>query len=75
MAAGALLCAGALSARWSTFKAGFESASDPKYVVGPQRRMIERRERRGASRRTAKVDQVKPSHGSPATARVELSAP
>jgi hypothetical protein len=34
---GALLCAGALSARWSVFKAGFQSVSDPKYVVGPQR--------------------------------------
>ena len=33
--AGALLCAGSLSARWSTYKAGFQSASDPKYVVGP----------------------------------------
>jgi hypothetical protein len=35
---GALLLAGALSARWSIFKAGFGSASDPKYVVDSQRR-------------------------------------
>jgi hypothetical protein len=75
IAAGALLCAGALSARWSIYKAGFQSAADPKYVVGPQRRMIERRERRGASRRIANVDAVRPDKGSPATARVELSAP
>jgi hypothetical protein len=39
-AAGTLLCAGALCARWSVFKAGFESAADPKYVIGPQRRRV-----------------------------------
>jgi hypothetical protein len=74
IAAGALLCAGALSARWSIYKAGFQSAADPKYVVGPQRQMIERRERRGASRRTANVHAIRRDKGSPATARVELSA-
>jgi hypothetical protein len=74
VAAGALLCAGALSARWSTYKAGFQSAADPKYVVGPQRRTIERGERRGAARRQATVGDVRPEQGSPATARVELSA-
>jgi hypothetical protein len=37
-AAGAtLLLAGALATRWSVYKAGFQSAADPKYVVGPQR--------------------------------------
>jgi formate-dependent nitrite reductase membrane component NrfD len=66
-AAGALLCAGALSARWSTFKAGFQSASDPKYVVGPQRAAIERGERRGAARRQAKVAADDGALGSPAT--------
>jgi hypothetical protein len=75
IAAGALLCAGALSARWSIYKAGFQSAADPKYVIGPQRRAIERRERRGASRRMANVRAVRPDKGSPATAPVELSAP
>jgi hypothetical protein len=55
IAAGTLLCAGALSARWSVFKAGLRSASDPKYVVGPQRAGIARGERRGAARRAAKV--------------------
>jgi hypothetical protein len=49
-AAGALLLGGALSARWSVFKAGFSSASDPRYVVGPQRRRIETGERPGAAR-------------------------
>ncbi|MDQ6842283.1 MAG: polysulfide reductase NrfD, partial [Actinomycetota bacterium] len=50
-AAGALMCFGALSARVSTWRAGFQSASDPRYVVGPQRDRIERGERSGASRR------------------------
>jgi hypothetical protein len=67
-AAGVLLSAGALSARWSTFKAGFQSASDPKYVVGPQRDAIERGERRGAARRQAKVAAADSTLGSPATA-------
>jgi Polysulphide reductase, NrfD len=74
MAGAALLCAGAFSARWSTYKAGFQSAADPKYVVGPQRRMIERQERRGAARLTPTVDEIQPGKGSPATAEVNLSA-
>jgi hypothetical protein len=57
IAGGALLCAGAFSARWSVFKAGFASASDPKYVVGPQRAAIERRERPGAARRGPRAAQ------------------
>jgi hypothetical protein len=61
------MCAGALSARWSVFKAGFQSASDPKYVVAPQRAQIERGERRGASRREPKLQSADPSRGSPAT--------
>ncbi len=52
-AAGGLLLAGALSVRWSVFKAGFTSAGDPAYVVGQQRGRIERSERRGAARTTA----------------------
>ena len=74
MAAGALLCAGALGARWSTYKAGFQSAADPKYVVGPQRALIEQGARRGAARRSAGVREIKPATGSPATAPVELPA-
>jgi len=34
---GLLVNAGALLARWSVYKAGFQSARDPKYIVGPQR--------------------------------------
>jgi hypothetical protein len=64
--AGTLLCAGALAARVSIFKAGFQSAADPKYVVGPQRAAIERGERTGAARRTPKVTQPDPAIGSPA---------
>jgi len=75
VAAGALMCAGAMSARWSTYKAGFQSAADPRYVVSPQRRMIESGERKGAARRAPKVSEATPAEGSPATAPVELSAP
>lgn len=35
---GALVCAGEVCLRWAVFKAGFQSARDPKYVVEPQRR-------------------------------------
>jgi formate-dependent nitrite reductase membrane component NrfD len=50
VAGGALLLAGAVCERWSIFRAGFQSAGDPKYTVGPQRRAIEAGQRRGASR-------------------------
>jgi Polysulphide reductase, NrfD len=36
-AGGALMLAGALATRWAVYKAGFQSAADPKYVVEPQR--------------------------------------
>jgi hypothetical protein len=36
-AGGALVLAGEVAVRWSVFKAGFQSARDPKYVVEPQR--------------------------------------
>lgn len=75
IAAGALLGAGALSARWSIYRAGFQSAADPKYVIGPQRAGIERGERAGGSRRRSKVTAIRSDKGSPATAPVELSAP
>jgi hypothetical protein len=65
--AGALLCAGSLTARWSVFRAGFESATDPRYVIGPQRAAIERGERRGGSRRLAGVAVADARRGSPAT--------
>jgi hypothetical protein len=36
-AGGALMLAGAMATRWAVYKAGFQSAADPKYVVEPQR--------------------------------------
>ena len=43
-AAGAsAVLAGAALERWSVFRAGFQSAADPKYVVGPQRARVEAR--------------------------------
>jgi hypothetical protein len=42
----ALVLAGELALRWSVFKAGFQSARDPRYTVIPQR---ERRARTGAA--------------------------
>jgi Polysulphide reductase, NrfD len=41
-AGGALMLAGALATRWSVYKAGFQSAADPKYVVDPQRARVGR---------------------------------
>lgn len=42
--AGAVLAlAGSAGERWAVYKAGFQSARDPKYVVAPQRaRLAER---------------------------------
>jgi formate-dependent nitrite reductase membrane component NrfD len=34
---GAMICAGEMCLRWAVFKAGFQSARDPKYTVEPQR--------------------------------------
>jgi formate-dependent nitrite reductase membrane component NrfD len=39
---GALVCAGELCLRWAVFKAGFQSARDPKYVVESQRQRADR---------------------------------
>jgi hypothetical protein len=36
-AGGTLVLAGEVAVRWSVFKAGFQSARDPKYTVEPQR--------------------------------------
>jgi hypothetical protein len=73
--AGGLLCAGALSARWSVFKAGFQSAADPKYVVGPQRSGIEHGHRVGASRLEARAERPARATGSPGTADVTHRRP
>jgi hypothetical protein len=45
VAGGALVLAGELALRWSVFKAGFQSARDPKYVVQPQRERVLQRAR------------------------------
>jgi hypothetical protein len=42
-ATGALLTAGALLTRWSVFKAGFQSAADPRATIEPQRTRLARR--------------------------------
>jgi hypothetical protein len=39
-AGGALVLAGEMALRWSVFKAGFQSARDPKYTVIPQRERV-----------------------------------
>jgi formate-dependent nitrite reductase membrane component NrfD len=49
VAGGALMLAGAACERWSVFTAGFQSASDPRYTVEPQRARIARGETSGAS--------------------------
>ena len=51
---GALVCTGELCLRFAVFKAGFQSARDPKYTVKPQRERADRhgtRVSRRASRR------------------------
>jgi DMSO reductase anchor subunit len=40
VAGGALMLAGAALERWSVFRAGFQSARDPKYTVMPQRERL-----------------------------------
>jgi formate-dependent nitrite reductase membrane component NrfD len=42
-AGGALVLAGELALRWSVFKAGFQSARDPRYTVLPQRERARKR--------------------------------
>jgi hypothetical protein len=37
---GAFVLAGESALRWSVFKAGFQSARDPKYTVVPQRERV-----------------------------------
>jgi Polysulphide reductase, NrfD len=43
VAGGALMLAGAVFERWSVFRAGFQSARDPKYTVMPQRERLKNR--------------------------------
>ena len=44
VAGGSLVLAGGLALRWSIFKAGFQSARDPKYTVVPQKARKAQRE-------------------------------
>ena len=53
IAGGTSILAGALAERWSVFRAGFQSAADPKYTVGPQRERVEGGRGQGASRKVA----------------------
>jgi hypothetical protein len=50
VAGGAMVLAGALAERWSVFRAGFQSAADPRSTVGPQRERIAAGRTRGAVR-------------------------
>jgi hypothetical protein len=50
VAGSAMLLAGAVAKRWSVFKAGFSSAADPSYTVGPQRERVRDGRGQGASR-------------------------
>jgi polysulfide reductase-like protein len=49
-AGGGMILMGALLERWAVYKAGFQSAADPKYTVGPQRERVRAGGARGASR-------------------------
>lgn len=63
---GLLLSVGALATRWCVFKAGSQSAADPRYVIGPQRAGIERGARPGGARTQSRVSEVDIARGSPA---------
>jgi hypothetical protein len=43
-AGAALVLAGSACERWAVYKAGFQSARDPKYIVGPQRARLAARD-------------------------------
>jgi hypothetical protein len=48
------LLAGSICQRWAVYKAGFQSARDPKYVVKPQRERLQRGEGHRREGRTAR---------------------
>jgi formate-dependent nitrite reductase membrane component NrfD len=52
VAGGALVLAGELALRWSVFKAGVQSARDPRYTVIPQRERVNRRGTAASERAT-----------------------
>ena len=43
IAGGGLVLAGEAALRWSVFKAGFQSARDPRYTVEPQKERLKRK--------------------------------
>ena len=45
---GALVLAGEMALRWSVFKAGFQSARDPRYTVLPQKERLAQRKGEGS---------------------------
>ena len=47
MAGAALILAGSVCERWAVYKAGFQSARDPKYIVKPQRERMRARAEQG----------------------------
>lgn len=49
VAAGAMILTGATLERWSVFRAGFQSARDPKYTVMPQRERQRERDAAGGT--------------------------
>jgi formate-dependent nitrite reductase membrane component NrfD len=51
---GALVLAGELALRFSVFKAGFQSARDPRYTVLPQKERLEKRNGEARSRQQPK---------------------
>jgi hypothetical protein len=53
LAGSALITAGAVCARWSVFRAGFQSAADPSYTVDPQRERVAAGDGHRAARRHA----------------------
>ena len=50
VAGAGLVSAGSILQRWSVFRAGFQSAQDPKYTVIPQRERLAARNGHGATR-------------------------
>ena len=63
---GGMVLAGAACERWSVFKAGLQSAREPRYVVAPQRERVDGGRGHGAS--------LRPGAGDGAVARVEAGA-
>jgi formate-dependent nitrite reductase membrane component NrfD len=51
VAGGISLLAGAMAERWSVYRAGFQSAADPKYTIAPQRARVDAGRGRGATRK------------------------